>query len=98
MRFGAGWQGWTAKQCLRQDLNYLTAAWEGRIEMLQAIFGKGDDKEKPPPQEQPGDQQPPLPLPPQKQPADQRPFYMPDKTAPLLTASVFDKVFSSKVS
>lgn len=44
LRFAAGWIGWTSEQALREDLEYISAAYEGRAEMLQAIFGGAPNK------------------------------------------------------
>lgn len=43
MRIGTGWIGWTYDQTLDTPLEGILAAYEGRKEMLRAIFG-GDEE------------------------------------------------------
>lgn len=46
---GLGWIGWTEDQVLWCDINALRIAYMGRVDMLQAIFGKAPDPRAPPP-------------------------------------------------
>src|SRR3990167_6359637 len=39
-KVGLGWMGWTEDEVLRCDINALNLAHLGRVDMLQAIFGK----------------------------------------------------------
>lgn len=36
-----GWLGWTEHQALATDVNAIAVAYEGRVDMLKAIFGDG---------------------------------------------------------
>jgi hypothetical protein len=40
-----GWMGWSEEQALRSDVNAIQVAYEGRCDMLKAIFGGEDDDE-----------------------------------------------------
>lgn len=47
MEIASGWLGWPEDVSLRTDVNYIAAAYEGRLNMLKAIFGSGEDKKPP---------------------------------------------------
>ena len=51
-RVGTGWLGWTPADSLDSTPAEIIEAHKGRIEMLKAIFGGGDDKSSKPTQEQ----------------------------------------------
>lgn len=40
--------GWTEEQALRTDVNAIKVAHKGRLDMLAAIFGGGDEDDTPP--------------------------------------------------
>lgn len=42
-----GWMGWTEADTLDTTMTGILLAFDGRQEMLKAIFGGGDDKDKP---------------------------------------------------
>lgn len=42
-----GWMGWSEDQALRSDVNAIRVAYEGRCDMLKAIFGGEDDDDQP---------------------------------------------------
>lgn len=44
LKLGMGWLGWTEAQTLDTSMPAIVLAYDGRIEMLQSIFGKGDAK------------------------------------------------------
>lgn len=44
MKIATGWLGWTEEQALDASMNTITLAYEGKVEMLKAIFGSADDK------------------------------------------------------
>jgi hypothetical protein len=44
-----GWMGWEPDRARQMDIRDLTMAYEGRIEMFEAIFGKADKKSPGPP-------------------------------------------------
>ena len=46
-RIGTGWLGWTPEQTLDATPAEIKEAYRGRLEMLKAIFGGGDEKPKP---------------------------------------------------
>ncbi len=39
-----GWLGWTEKHALRTDVNAIIVAHRGRVAMLKATFGGGDEQ------------------------------------------------------
>ncbi len=39
-----GWLGWSPETALGADMNAIRVAYDGRIDMLKACFGGGDDK------------------------------------------------------
>lgn len=39
--------GWPEEQTLNSDIAYILAAYEGRVDMLKAIFGSSDKPEMP---------------------------------------------------
>jgi hypothetical protein len=41
-KIAAGWFGWTEKVALNTDVNYIELAYQGRVDMLEFIFGKSD--------------------------------------------------------
>lgn len=41
--------GWEEEVALRTDINYVVAAYEGRLHMFQLLFGSREEEEKPPP-------------------------------------------------
>lgn len=43
-KLGMGWLGWTEAQTLDTSMPAIVMAYDGRIEMLQSIFGKGETK------------------------------------------------------
>lgn len=45
LKIATGWLGWTEEQALATRMTTIMAAYEGRLEMLKAIFG-GADKPK----------------------------------------------------
>lgn len=45
-RIGTGWLGWTPDTTLDATPAEITLAYEGRLEMLKAIFGSGDEATK----------------------------------------------------
>ncbi len=47
-----GWLGWTEQQTLDTTIPAIETAFRGRVEMLKACFGSGDDKPKPEPEPQ----------------------------------------------
>jgi hypothetical protein len=44
-RIGTGWIGWSEEQTLDASMPAIEAAYAGRIELLQAIFGKPKEQE-----------------------------------------------------
>lgn len=46
-RIGTGWLGWTPDQTLDATPTEIRLAYEGRVEMLRAIFGGTDDAAEP---------------------------------------------------
>lgn len=40
---GTGWIGWTEEQTLNTTMPGIESAHRGRVNMLQAIFGKADE-------------------------------------------------------
>jgi hypothetical protein len=46
-RTGTGWLGWTPAETLDSTPAEIIEAYKGRMEMLKAIFGGGEDKPKP---------------------------------------------------
>ena len=44
LKLGMGWLGWTEAETLDTSMPAIGLAYDGRIEMLQAIFGKGEAK------------------------------------------------------
>jgi hypothetical protein len=48
MKIAMGWLGWSERQALDTTIPAILTAYEGRMDMLKAIFGSGeDDKGKP---------------------------------------------------
>lgn len=47
LTFAAGWLGWTQRETLRTDVNYVLAAVSGRVDMLNKLFGGPEDPPKP---------------------------------------------------
>lgn len=43
-KLGMGWLGWTEAETLDTSMPAIVLAYDGRIEMLQSIFGKGEAK------------------------------------------------------
>ena len=54
LKLGMGWLGWTEEQTLATSMPAIVIAYEGRLDMLQALFGSAtapaalDADEKPP--------------------------------------------------
>lgn len=47
LKIATGWLGWTEEQALATRMTTIAAAYEGRLDMLKAIFGSGEgDKPK----------------------------------------------------
>lgn len=46
LQFAAGWLGWTEEVALSTDINYVVAAYEGRLGMFQLLFGKRKEAEE----------------------------------------------------
>lgn len=44
LKLGMGWLGWTEAETLDSSMPAIVLAYDGRIEMLQSIFGKGEAK------------------------------------------------------
>lgn len=42
MKIGTGWLGWTERDTLDTSMPTIILAYEGRIDMLRAIFGGAD--------------------------------------------------------
>lgn len=42
-----GWLGWSEEQAMRADVNTIQVAMRGRVRMLKAIFGSGEDEDAP---------------------------------------------------
>ena len=42
LKIGMGWLGWTEDQTLDTSMPAIALAYEGRLEMLQSIFGSGE--------------------------------------------------------
>lgn len=51
LAIAAGWLGWPESQAMSTDVNYILAAYKGRVLMLQALFG-GSEEKTPPTSEQ----------------------------------------------
>lgn len=47
MKIGTGWLGWSEADTLDTEIATIWLAWEGRQEMLQAIFGGTPAADKP---------------------------------------------------
>ncbi len=45
-RIGTGWLGWTSEQTLSTAPCEIAEAYKGRLELLKAVFGPGEDKPK----------------------------------------------------
>lgn len=43
-----GWLGWTEQQTLNTSMPAIVLAYEGRMDMLKACFGTGDNPDAPP--------------------------------------------------
>lgn len=46
-RIGTGWLGWTPTETLHATPAEISESYTGKIEMLKAIYGSGEDKVKP---------------------------------------------------
>lgn len=44
MKVAVGWLGWSEEYALQANLNTIHLGFSGRLDMLKAIFGGGDDK------------------------------------------------------
>lgn len=44
LELGMGWMGWTEAETLDTSIPAIALAYDGRIKMLQSIFGKGEAK------------------------------------------------------
>lgn len=52
-RIGTGWLGWSPIETLTSTPAQIMAAYDGRVELLQSIFGSGDGQSLPSPEELP---------------------------------------------
>ena len=41
-RAATGWLGWTPQEALKANMPYIEEAYQGRVDFIQAIFGKPD--------------------------------------------------------
>lgn len=41
MKRAIGWLGWTEEQALKSTIEAIVLGWEGRCEMINAVFGGG---------------------------------------------------------
>lgn len=46
-KIATGWLGWSEDQALDADMTSIVLAYEGKVEMLKAVFGSSDDKKPP---------------------------------------------------
>lgn len=42
MKRAIGWLGWTEEQALKSTIEAIVLGWEGKCEMLNAVFGNGE--------------------------------------------------------
>lgn len=50
LKIGMGWLGWTEDQTLDTSMPAIVLAQQGRVEMLQAVFGGAPAPKEPPPE------------------------------------------------
>lgn len=46
IEIGCGWLGWSPEVVRTSHLADITLAYKGKVKMLQACYGGGDDKDK----------------------------------------------------
>jgi hypothetical protein len=46
LKIATGWLGWTEQQALATRMTTIVAAYDGRMDMLKAIFGSGEKSRK----------------------------------------------------
>lgn len=46
-----GWLGWTEEELNATTLPMIEKAYRGKVKMLQAVFGSGEKKKKPTPEQ-----------------------------------------------
>ena len=47
VKIAMGWLGWDLEKAMRSDCLAIQIAYEGRVDMLNAIFGGGGDEASP---------------------------------------------------